>query len=313
MSALNTLHLKYAVEIEKAGSISQAAENLFMGQPTLSKTIKELESTLGYDIFFRTQRGVQTTKNGEVFLKHAKNILAEVERMEQIPLSDESLMQTLDCIVPRAGYIAHTFSEFAAALDPKKKIEMTYKETNTMRTINKISIGEYNMGIIRYQVEHESYFVDFLQQKNFHSELLYEFNAVALMNKRHPLAAKQNLEYSDFERCTELLYGDNTVPYFLNPKPTIHRSGFDKHIYIFERGTLFELLSAVGDAYMQMSPMPAELAKKHSLIQRKCDFPDGHMRDVLIYRDGYELIEAEKQFIRRLRQTIREISELSFE
>ena len=40
---MNYIHLKYAVEIEKAGSVSKAAENLYMGQPNLSRAIKELE------------------------------------------------------------------------------------------------------------------------------------------------------------------------------------------------------------------------------------------------------------------------------
>ena len=48
---MNTLHLKYAVEIEKTLSITQAAENLYMAQPNLSKAIKELESSLGITIF----------------------------------------------------------------------------------------------------------------------------------------------------------------------------------------------------------------------------------------------------------------------
>ena len=47
---MNLLHLKYAVEIEKTGSITKAANNLFMGQPNLSKAIKELENEIGITI-----------------------------------------------------------------------------------------------------------------------------------------------------------------------------------------------------------------------------------------------------------------------
>ena len=53
---MNTLHFKYAVEVERTGSISQAAENLFMAQPNLSKAIRELEDTLGITIFKRTSK-----------------------------------------------------------------------------------------------------------------------------------------------------------------------------------------------------------------------------------------------------------------
>ena len=49
---MNLLHLKYAIEIEKTQSINKAAENLYMGQPNLSRAIKELERSMdikGYD------------------------------------------------------------------------------------------------------------------------------------------------------------------------------------------------------------------------------------------------------------------------
>ena len=44
---MNILHLRYALEVEKTGSITHAADNLYVGQPNLSKAIKELENTIG--------------------------------------------------------------------------------------------------------------------------------------------------------------------------------------------------------------------------------------------------------------------------
>ena len=51
---MNLTHLKYALEVEKTGSITKAAENLFMGQPNLSRVIKDLEDETGIRIFSRT-------------------------------------------------------------------------------------------------------------------------------------------------------------------------------------------------------------------------------------------------------------------
>ena len=58
---MNLLHFKYAVEIAKTKSISQAAENLYMGQPNLSRAIKELEEKLGITIFLRNSKGIEIT------------------------------------------------------------------------------------------------------------------------------------------------------------------------------------------------------------------------------------------------------------
>ena len=69
---MHTQYFTYALEVEKTGSITQAAENLFMSQPTLSKAIKDLESSLGFPVFKRSSRGVVPTRKGAEFLQHAK-------------------------------------------------------------------------------------------------------------------------------------------------------------------------------------------------------------------------------------------------
>ena len=79
---MNLSYLKYAVEVEKTGSITKAAQNFYMNQPHLSKIIRELERELGEDIFDRTSRGMIPTKKGEEFLRYAKTIMAQEEQIE---------------------------------------------------------------------------------------------------------------------------------------------------------------------------------------------------------------------------------------
>ena len=62
---MNLLHMKYAVEVARTGSINQAAEKLLIGQPNLSRAIKELESSLGVTIFKRSAKGMKLTPDGE--------------------------------------------------------------------------------------------------------------------------------------------------------------------------------------------------------------------------------------------------------
>lgn len=71
---MNTLLFRYAIEIEKAGSITQAAQNLYMAQPNLSKAIKELEHEIGYPIFERSPSGIRVTeKRKQISLSCTKN------------------------------------------------------------------------------------------------------------------------------------------------------------------------------------------------------------------------------------------------
>ena len=82
--SMNLLHLKYAVEIANTKSISRAAENLYMGQPNLSRAIKELEENLHVTIFNRTSKGITVTPEGEEFLQYARRIINQVDEVEAI-------------------------------------------------------------------------------------------------------------------------------------------------------------------------------------------------------------------------------------
>ena len=82
MLDISLLQMKYAMEVYKAGSISQAAKNLYMNQPNLSKAIKELEQTLGIVIFVRSPKGVILSKEGALFLEYAESIFQKLKELE---------------------------------------------------------------------------------------------------------------------------------------------------------------------------------------------------------------------------------------
>ena len=67
-------YIHYIRTIAKLGSISLAANELFISQPSLSQRLRQYEDDLGYPIFFRTQKGLVLTREGEIFLKTARQI-----------------------------------------------------------------------------------------------------------------------------------------------------------------------------------------------------------------------------------------------
>ena len=71
---MNIVYLKYAVTVAKAGSLTKAAEELFVAQPNLSRAIKELEKDLGITIFDRNSKGIRLTSDGEKLVSDGKRI-----------------------------------------------------------------------------------------------------------------------------------------------------------------------------------------------------------------------------------------------
>ena len=93
-------------EIEKTGSITKAAANLFMGQPNLSKAVRELENELGIKIFRRTTKGVEPTAEGRVFIERAKSVLAQFAELEQTYKTAENAPKRLSAAGVYSEYIS---------------------------------------------------------------------------------------------------------------------------------------------------------------------------------------------------------------
>ena len=80
---MTLLQLKYAVTVAAAGTISEAAKELYMAQPSLTAAIKELENELGITIFRRTNKGILISAEGEEFLGYARQVIEQTSLIEE--------------------------------------------------------------------------------------------------------------------------------------------------------------------------------------------------------------------------------------
>lgn len=84
---MNLNYIRYALEISRCGSINRAAKRLYISQSSLSRGIKELESEIGIQIFARSSTGIETTHQGEEFLKHVAKLDAQYKHLEEMYFS----------------------------------------------------------------------------------------------------------------------------------------------------------------------------------------------------------------------------------
>lgn len=304
---MNLLHFKYALVIAETGSINKAAEKLFIGQPNLSRAIKELESSLGIEIFTRSSKGMYLTPEGEKFIAYAKSILKQVDDVEKMFTSTSS-KKVFSISVPRASYVADAFSKFSNELSKNSEIEVFYKETNSMRSIKNILEENYNLAIIRYATNYDQYYKNMMDEKDFSYELITEFSYVLIVSKDSKLAHKQNISFDDLNDFTEIAHADPYVPSL--PLSSIRKDELPdakKVIFVFERAIQFELLNDNPDTFMWVSPVPKSLLDRYNLVQIKCTENKKVYKDVLIHKKSYVLSQLDKTFIEILIQSKRSI------
>lgn len=307
---MNTLVFKYVAEIEKTRSITKAAENLYMAQPNLSKAVKELEDTLGFAIFERTSRGVVPTKQGSEFLVHAKNILGQLKKVEHMSQAGKNDFQRFSLAIPRGSYITRAFTNFVKSLDPERGMDINMRETSSVNVINDVTEGECRLGIIRYSLDYENYFKDYLKEKRLGCEPIWEFKHLVLMSRKNPLADADEICSSDLEKMIEIVHGDTVVPYLSAGYMDEQRM---RKISIYERGSQFDLLVNVPNTYMLVSAIPQPIIDSLGLVQRKYSGNTKHYKDVLIYREGYVLSDIDKQFVAYLTEAKNSVAFCNYE
>ena len=298
---MNLLHMKYALEVAKSGSINKAAEVLMVAAPNVSRSIKELETDFGITIFERTQNGTKLTPEGEEFINYAKGVLRQIDEIERFYKTGAPKKQKFSISVPRACYISEAFALFSKSLS-KEAAEVFYKETNSQRTIHNMTEHDYKLGIIRYAENYDKYFKSMLEEKGFQYELVTEFTYSLIMSADNPLAKKEVITFDDLTDYIEIAHADPYVPSMPLSKVVKEElpDNINRRIFIFERASQFDLLSLNPETFMWVSPAPQSLLERYNLVLKKCADNKKVYKDVLIYKNGYKLSKLDRQFITEL-------------
>lgn len=180
---MNTLHFKYALEVEKTGSITQAADNLFMGQPSLSKAIKELEDTLNIEIFKRSSKGMVPTEEGARFLQYAKNILIQLENMEQISAEKNDDRSKIRVAYPHSSYLFRAMLRFSRELIASPSFRFEALELSTVDTFKQVLEGKLSFAIVRIPRSHVSSYRELCKPKSLKMESIWQFSEMVITSE----------------------------------------------------------------------------------------------------------------------------------
>lgn len=288
---MNLLHLKYAVEVERQGSISKAAKSLFIAQPNLSNAIKDLENTVGINIFNRTHKGIEVTNAGREFLGYAKSIIAKVETLESMYKMEKKDIISFNIITTRSSYISSAVAGYINKFKSNNYLKVHFKETNVFDVINQVATDKFDLGIYRPNNIHAEYFAKLSHSKGLAVKLLGYAPYSLLMSANHPLANVDKIESHMLSNYIEILYADfedELVSY----QQLRQLSGVElpsKIIYIYERASLMDMLRDVHGSYYWTTSTHSSLLEGFRLVSRECDLPNVALCEYLIYKNDKKL------------------------
>lgn len=289
MMFMNTQQLQYLIEIERTRSISQAAANLLMGQPNLSRMLREMEVTLGFAIFERTRKGVRPTEKGILFLQHARNILREAEFMEQLGPNCAQPNRFRVCI-PRSYRYTELVGQYLSKQDWNHGLNAIIRECHPRQALEVLDNGSAEIGIIRYSVEYQDYFSEQAAAKELALHFLSKVEYQLIVHAANPLAKKSSISKLDLAHGTDLMHRDTFYP------SNLADSGHYQ-IYMVDRAAQLQLLQIIPNAFLWSEPLSQSILEQNRLIQRPCAEGGTQYQNALVYKPQCAMSPAEKDFL----------------
>ena len=290
---MNIKHIQYIVEIERVRSISQAAENLYIGQPNLSRILKEVEGDVGFPIFLRTTHGVRPTERGAVFLQHAHNILGEMESIQMMS-PHRMVDDRLRIVIPRSAVSLQTVADYLKSVCELRNIYVEIRECHAKRALELLVGGNAEIGIIRFREGYEEYFCDVASTSKLTFRVISKYDDMIVIHHTHPLASCEQIKFEDLSQYIQIAHGDNYfMPQKFDEKPR-------SQIYTVDRQAQFTLLNTIPGTYMWSVPQTEEALRLNGLVQKKCA---GYLKrycEALIYNHQHSMNPSETEFLEKI-------------
>ncbi|WP_167958295.1 LysR family transcriptional regulator [Anaerosporobacter faecicola] len=233
--------LKYAVEVAKLGSINEAAKRLFVSQPRLSNTIKELEQEMKIEIFTRTNKGIQVTLEGAEFLGYARQVLEQADLLEQRYGDTKPVKQNFCVSTQHYAFAVNAFVELMKEYG-QEEYECSLRETKTYEIIDDVKNLRSEIGIIYINEFNKKVMYKLIKENNLTFTALFTAKPHVFISSQNPLAAKKSVRLEDLEEYPYLSFeqGDNNSFYF--SEEILSTRTRRRNIHVSDRATLFNLL-----------------------------------------------------------------------
>lgn len=237
--------LKYAVTVAECGTISAAAEKLFISQPSLTTAVRELESEMGVTIFSRTNRGVIVSREGEEFLGYARQILSQAQLLQERFSGREQGEKRFAVSSQHFNFTVLAFSRLVQNFRGPR-YSFHFRETTTYEVLEDVSQLRSEVGILALNEDNERFLRRTFGKLGLEFTELKRVQAELFVSAEHPLAGRRFVTVEDVSPypCITFEQGEHNGQFFFEGLSAVAAQSH-KTICVRERATEYQLLRAL--------------------------------------------------------------------
>lgn len=233
--------LRYVITAAEKGNISESARVLFISQPSLTKAIKELEKEMGIIIFDRTNKGISVSKDGEIFLGYARQVLEQADLLEAQYKRPSHKRQSFSVSTQHYSFAVNAFVELIRNYG-NDVYDFSLRETQTYEIIEDVASLKSEIGILFYNSFNYSVLNKILKSNGLVFNELFIAKPHIFVSADNPLSKEKYVTMEQLEPYPYLSFEQGEHNSFYFSEEIFSTAVRSKNIRVRDRATLFNLL-----------------------------------------------------------------------
>ncbi|MDO5018721.1 MAG: LysR family transcriptional regulator [Lagierella massiliensis] len=275
--------LRYIIIVSEKGSINEAAKYLYISQPSLSNSIKELEEELKFPIFIRTNRGVTLSHKGMEFLGYARQVVTQADLLEEKYINKARQNKSFCASSQHYPFVSHAFVELVKEYE-KEDYNFTLNETTTYEVIENVKTLYSEIGILYLSNYNESVIKKILSENNLIFEELVKAKPHVFLYKKHPLAKKEMVELEDLKDFPKISFNQGMYNAFYYSEEVFSNIPVQKSINVSDRAAVVNFMIGL-NAYTFSSGIFPEYLHDKDIVSIPVSKEEDIVIGVIVHED----------------------------
>lgn len=240
-SGITLQQMQYFIEVAAEGSISAAADLLYVAQPTMSAAMRDLETRVGRDLLTRSARGVSLTVDGVEFLGYARQVVEQAELLEQRYLGRPPSRRLLGVSAQHYSFVVDAFVRMVKATDAAE-YEFSLRETRTFDIIEDVRTLRSELGILFRNDFNRNVLDKLLRDSGLAFHPLFRAEPHIFVSRRNPLAGRERATLEDLADLPRLTFDQGANNSFYFAEEILSTLSSTQEIRVSDRATIFNLM-----------------------------------------------------------------------
>lgn len=297
---MNINQIRYVLEVAASQSMREAASKLFVSQPALSASIKELEEELEIVIFERTNKGISLTDAGREFMEYAKKVIGQYEILEDRYLSRNADKERFSVSTQHYNFAIKAFTEVIKGANCEKYV-FSIHETKTRDVLEDVRSLKSEVGIVSFSGANESVLKKLFKEYQLEFTPLMRRETYIYVWKDHKFANRKEISIEELSDYPCISFDQSNDSNFYLNEEAMADYDFKKMIKSDDRATTMELMATLGGYSVGSGMLSGENAVLSGLVSIKLKEEDP-LTIGYIVRKGANLSKYGKAYVENLQK-----------